>query len=99
MKTAPITILAAVVAIASGCTDNQSARNWGGTSTINLEENKKLLNATWKGESLWILTRQMRPGDVAETYEFKEKSSFGLIEGKVVFVETRSQSILKPLKP
>lgn len=67
---------------------NPIARQFGGTITINLENNRKLVNVSWKkDDSLWILTRKMRKDEEAETYEYKEDSTFGVIEGTVVVIE------------
>lgn len=67
---------------------NPIARQFGGTVTINLESNRKLVNVSWKkDDSLWILTRKMRRDEEAETYEYKEDSAFGVIEGTVVVIE------------
>lgn len=67
---------------------NPIARQFGGTVTINLESNRKLVNVSWKkDDSLWILTRKMRKDEEAETYEYKEDSAFGVIEGTVVVIE------------
>ena len=85
-------ILTAVLAVAllSSCTENSKARMWGGTETIQLDPGKRLVNITWKstdktGSDLWILTKQdtTKPS----TYLFEEKSSFGIMEGKVIIIE------------
>lgn len=84
-----------------------AARKFGGTTKIDLPVNQKLVNVTWKDNdnsppSLWILTRPMRKAgdttrsaslfdDFAETYTFKEKSTFGVIEGTVIIVEHGGQ--------
>ena len=70
------------------CTQNQMARNFGGTEVINLEPGKRLVNITWKGNdnaSLWILTKQ--DTTAPSTYSFKEKSGFGNMEGEVIINE------------
>lgn len=72
-----------------GCTENQRAKSFGGTANINLPANQKLVNVTWKNEQLWLLTKPMATNDVAESYTFKESSSFGLVQGTVVIVEKK----------
>lgn len=72
-----------------GCTQNQRAKQFGGKTTIELNSGEKLIEATWKDDEIWYLTRPMRDGEEAETYEFKEKSSFGILEGTVVFKEKK----------
>ena len=71
-----------------GCTENNRVKMWGGTETITLDPGKRLVNVTWKdknGTSLWILTKQdtTKPS----TYTFEEKSSLGVMEGKVIIKE------------
>jgi len=42
---------------------------------------------TWKGNALWILTSN-RPDSVKpQTYQFSEKSSWGVIEGNYTIIE------------
>lgn len=70
---------------------NFFTRNFGGEITINLESNHKLINATWKNSSLWILTKEMNKDDVAETYKFVEDSNFGIFEGSVIIIENKGE--------
>lgn len=72
-----------------GCTDNERARTWGGTATVTLDPGEKLVTATWKNAQLWYLTRPMAEDETPVTSTLHEDSSFGLVEGKVIFVETR----------
>lgn len=83
-----IAVLALVVLMALvevSCTSQQRAKEWGGTAKVELPAGQKLVVATWKDENLWYL---MRPGEQPETYEFIESSSFGIMNGKVIFVES-----------
>lgn len=82
-------ILIVALGFTTGCTENQRPKRFGGTANVNLPANKKLVNVTWKNEQLSILTKPMTTNDVAETYTFKENSSFGLIEGTVVIFENK----------
>ncbi|MGE5370431.1 MAG: hypothetical protein ACM3QZ_00445 [Solirubrobacterales bacterium] len=75
--------------LVAGC--NPIARKYGGRVTSKLPENQKLVNVTWKEDSLWLLTRPMRPGEKPETYTFREDSTFGVLEGKVIIVERVSE--------
>lgn len=70
-----------------GCTEQERAKNLGGSTTIELPEGKKLVMVTWKESQLWILTRDMREEDLVETYNFAEKSSWGIFEGNVIIKE------------
>lgn len=83
-------LLAAVLCVfcLAGC--QGAARSLGGTVTIKLEPNVKLEEITWKDDSsLWYLTRPMTADDVPETHTFQESSEFGMIEGKVIIIESR----------
>ena len=71
------------------CTENSRVKNWGGEGTIKLPKGKKLVNVTWKETEVWYLTRDMDSNDVAETYEFHEESSYGVIEGTYTIIETK----------
>jgi hypothetical protein len=73
----------------SACTDNQNAKNYGGTAEITLPAGEKLITATWKDTDLWYLTRPMLATDSAITYTFKEKSSFGMMEGTYIIHEAK----------
>lgn len=74
---------------AIGCTENQRAKQWGGGYTVTLPKGQKLVNASWKNDDLWYLVRPMRAGEPAETFSMVEDSSWGLMKGKVTFVESR----------
>jgi hypothetical protein len=87
-------VIVGISFIATSCTDNQRARGWGGTMTINLEPNEKLVNVTWKETDMWLLTRPMVAGEQPQVYKFKEKSTFGVMQGEITIVESRE---LKPV--
>jgi hypothetical protein len=83
-----LVVLFAVVAGATGCTENQRAKNFGGSYTVNLPSGQKLVNASWKNDDLWYLVRPMRDGETPETLTLVEDSSFGVLSGTVTFVES-----------
>ena len=77
-----ILIIASVaVAFLASCTDNQRARQFGGTETVDIPEGRILVNCTWKQDDLWILTKDTTTGKMF----FNEKSSFGVLEGEINF--------------
>lgn len=80
-------LLIGILAFLPACTQNQRAKKWGGTATVTLPAGQKLVNVTWKTDQIWYLTRPMKEGEKPETLTFQEESSFGLIEGKVIFQE------------
>lgn len=84
-----LTLLAfAAIALLTSCTENQRAKRWGGTSTVDLPPNTKMIGTTWKDAQLWYLTRPMRVGEAAETSTMSEQSSYGVMQGKVIFKES-----------
>jgi hypothetical protein len=68
------------IAAMASCTDNQIARNYGGTEEVKLKPNEVVLNVTWKQDNMWICTKDTVKGVVY----FREKSSWGLAEGTVI---------------
>lgn len=68
-----------------------AAKNFGGDYTLKLPKNEKLVMITWKGNSLWYLTKPMTEDDIAETYKFQESAEFGIMEGTVTVVETKEE--------
>ncbi|MDT8924792.1 hypothetical protein RBE51_18540 [Pseudomonas taiwanensis] len=63
-----------------GVLENIAARKWGGTMTISLPAGARLMNMTWKEDSVWYLYHDPVSGNCY----FKEDSRHGLIEGGVV---------------
>lgn len=82
-------LLAAMAITTAGCSQQSKAKNFGGTYELNLDKGKKLVQITWKDDELWYLTRDMKEGKEAETYEFKEDSNFGIMEGRVIIKESK----------
>lgn len=79
-----------LVTVMYGCTENQMARNFGGTENISLPKGRRLVNITWKsagssGADLWVLTKEDTTNPT--TYYFEEKSDMGVMEGKVIIKE------------
>jgi uncharacterized protein YceK len=70
-----------------GC--NTVTRRMGGTQTVDLPKGQKFIEATWKDDSLWYTTRPMRESETAETFTFQESSNMGVLEGKVIFKESK----------
>ena len=87
MKKTIIILGVSLMLALTSCTENQRAKTFGGEYTIELEANQILIVATWKGDNLWYLTRTRKAGETPVTSEFIEDSSFGMVEGKVIFKE------------
>lgn len=66
--------------VMSSCTENVRARHFGGTETLALKPNEKVLNVTWKDNEMWVCTQDTITGLVY----FREKSSWGVMEGTVI---------------
>jgi hypothetical protein len=79
----------ATLLLLASCTENQRAKSFGGTSTMNLPKGEKLVNVTWKGDEIWYLTRPMKSDESPETYTYREESSLGVIEGTVIIKESK----------
>ena len=75
-----LTMVAITLLALASCTDNQRARNFGGTETIKLEPQEKFINIAWRQDNLWIVVQDTITGD----YYAREKSSFGVMQGKVI---------------
>jgi hypothetical protein len=84
-------LLLGVIALlfASSCTENQKAKNYGGTAHLTLPPNEKLINVTWKDNDLWYVTRPMVAGDTATVYNFREESDYGVWEGQYIITEVK----------
>ena len=71
----------------TGC--KSIAKNYGGTVTIDVPKGQKVIEATWKDSDVWYLTRPMREDEKPETFTYQEDSNFGIMEGKVIFKESK----------
>ena len=75
-----LTLAVVLTVLFISCTDNQRARSFGGTETIKIEPQEKFINITWKQDDLWVIVQDTITG----TIYAKEKSSFGVMQGKVI---------------
>ena len=88
MKTSFLLLMA--LCFLCGCNRMSSARKHGGSMTVDVPKGNKILFANWKDEDqLWYLYRPMSAGDVPGDVVFQEKSTHGLVEGRVIFHESR----------
>lgn len=84
-KIVPIIMAIALAISLTGC--QSVAKNFGGTTYVDIPKGNKLLEVTWKDDSLWYLYRPMREDESAEEYVFQQQSNLGVIEGKVILKE------------
>lgn len=73
----------------SSCTEQERVKSFGGSMTVDLEPGEKLMMATWKESDLFYLTEPMEDDYQPKTKIFRESSSWGAIESKIIFVEHR----------
>lgn len=81
-------LLSIVAALAfASCTENERAKQFGGTMKVDLPANTEFVTATWKNDELWYIHRPRKQGETIDTITMQEDSVFGLMEGKVIFNE------------
>ena len=85
-----------IMALAAGllltlfsCTENERTKVYGGSMTVHLPKGEKLLMATWKEADLFYLTEPMDSNYVPKTKTFREKSSYGMLEATITFIESK----------
>lgn len=84
-----IMIVSGIIAIIYGTTKQRIARSLGGTIEVVLDPGEKLMMATWKGSDLFYLTEPMDSTYQPKIKWFREKSSVGILESEVKFVERK----------
>lgn len=90
MKKMMFFALVALMCLCLCSCDQFLSRRYGGTMKIELEPNEKLVEATWKDNgSLWYLVEPMDSDYTPKTKVFKEDALYGVLEGKVIFIERR----------
>lgn len=86
MKTKLLSLLF-IAGVLTSCTENQMAKQFGGTMTVDLPPNTEFVNATWKDRELWYIHRPRKQGETIDIITMQEVSNYGLVEGTVNFVE------------
>lgn len=61
----------------------------GETMEVKVEPGQKIMMATFKGDNLFYMTESMDSGYIPKVKTLKEKSSHGIIETTVKFIETK----------
>ena len=83
-------IITAALLFNTSCTEHTKARRWGGEEVLTLPKGEKLLEVTWKDQSsIWYLVEDMDSDYIPKTKTFQESSRFGILEGKIIFIENR----------
>lgn len=84
-------LLSVLVLMLTGCTQQTMTRHLGGTTTIDLPPDYRCVNATWKESNLWVILKPMDSTYVPQTLLMQEYSEFGIIEGKIIIKESKTQ--------
>lgn len=88
MKKIVYVVIITIAFITCSC-DQTFTKYFGGTTTINLEPGEKLIEVTWKDDNIWYLVEPMSDEYTPTTKIFKESSRFGVLQGKIIFNETK----------
>lgn len=89
-----ILVIVVMVFVFASCTKNERARSFGGTEEVTLGKNEKFLNITWKNDDLWIIVQDTISG----TIYAKEKSSYGIYEGRIIIKKSKESGGSKIFK-
>ena len=86
-----LTFISLVICICciSSCTEQERTRRFGGTTTIDVEPGYRVMMATWKGKDLFYMVEEMPDDYVPHDKTLIESSSYGIIESKIIFKESR----------
>lgn len=71
------------------CTEQARVRSFGGEMSIELPKGKRLIMATWKEVDLFYLLEDMDSLYIPKNKEFIENSSYGILESKIIFIESK----------
>jgi len=76
-----------ITIVIMSCTQNQRAKQWGGTAYYSIPADKEFVFATWKESDLWIVTKPREVGHEPKVYTMTEESSWGVLQGGVIITE------------
>lgn len=65
------------------------ARKFGGDVDIKVEKGYKVTSATWKETDLFYFIEPMEEGYQPKIKKFVESSNIGVLESKVIFIESK----------
>lgn len=89
MKKLSILLVMMFAIITISCTENQKTRILGGNMAIELPKGQKVTMATWKDSNLFYMLEPMEEGYIPKTKIFVEDSSWGMLESKITFIESK----------
>jgi len=66
------------------------AHRWNTARTVTLPPGRKIAGATWKGDTLWVLSRPAAEIEISdEVMYLDEHSGWGVLSGHIVLQETK----------
>lgn len=69
--------------------DQYVARQFGGDVDIKVEKGYKVTSATWKGDAIFYFVEPMEEDYKPKVKKFIESSNLGVLESKVIFIESK----------
>lgn len=85
-KSLKILFVCALFAFCS-CTEQEKASNFGGESSIDVPYGEEVINAFWKDDDVWYLTKPMDDNYNPQVKVLRQQSPYGLYRGTVYFYE------------
>lgn len=82
-------ILICLIALCAVSCENYTTKHWGGTMAINVEPGYKVTTATFKNDEIWYFVEPMEANYTPKQKKLVEKSTYGALEGTIIFNETR----------
>ena len=82
-------ILICLVALAAVSCENYTTKHLGGNMTIDVEPGYKVTSATFKEDEIWYFMEPMDSTYMPTQKKLVEKSMYGMLEGTIIFNETR----------
>lgn len=82
-------ILICLVALCAISCENYTTKHLGGNMTIDVEPGYKVTSATFKEGEIWYFVEKMDSTYVPTQKKLVEKSMYGMLEGAIIFNETR----------
>lgn len=73
----------------TSCTEQERARQFGGTVKIQVEPGQKVMMATWKNNDLFYMVEPMEDDYIPKTKKLVESSSWRVMESEIIFIETK----------
>ena len=82
-------ILICLAAIMAVSCENYTTKHLGGTMTIDVEPGYKVTTATFKEDEIWYFVEPMETNYKPAQKKLVEKSTYGALEGTIIFNERR----------